>query len=158
MIEASIDSRDIDRLVEKLTKSLNIIREAKRKAFEEAAPQLKQAVDTAIGGTGKVRSWQAQYVGSKGGFAAVRPKAKTFTEINGRGKRYAVGAVTNAIDSGHRFPAPSGRDKHYRPRIKSGRQSVAGRQFYQQAEAQVPEIAQLAAQKVVDALVEHLEE
>lgn len=158
MIEASIDAKDLDRLVEKLAKSPKIIQEAKRQAFEEAAPRLKQAVDTAIGGTGKVQSWQGQYVGSKGGYAAVRPKAKTFTKVNGRGKRYAVGLVTNAINSGHRFPSPSGKDKRYRPRIRSGRQSVPGRQFYQQAELQVPEIAQAAAQKVVDTLREHLEE
>lgn len=158
MIETSIDARDLDRLVEKLSKSPEIIREAKRKAFEEAAPQLKQAVTVAIGGTGKVQSWQEQYVGSRGGYAAVRPKAKTFTEQNGRGKRYAVGYVTNAINSGHAFPSTSGRNNRYRPRIKSGRQNVPGRGFYQAAEARVPEIAQAAAQKVVDALIAHLEE
>lgn len=158
MIEVSIDQKDLDRLVETLAKSPQIIQQAKRQAFEEAAPKLKQAVDTAIGGSGKVQSWQAQYVGSKGGYAAVRPKGKTFTEVNGRGKRYAVGQVTNAIDSGHRFPSPSGKDKHYRPRIESGRQSVPGKAFYQSAEAQLPAIAQAAAEQVVAALMKHLEE
>lgn len=158
MIEANIRSEDLDKLLKKLEGSPDIIRNAKRQAFEEAAPKLKRAVDSAIGGTGKVQRWQGQFVGSKGGFAAVRPLAKTFTEPNGRGKRYAVGAVTNAINSGHKFPSPSGKDKRYRPRIRSGRQSVPGRKFYQQAEAQVPAIAQAAAQQVVAALKDHLEE
>ena len=158
MIEANIQSEDLDKLLKKLECSPDIIRNAKRQAFEAAAPKLKRAVDSAIGGTGKVQRWQGQFVGSKGGFAAVRPLAKTFTGLNGRGKRYAVGAVTNAINSGHKFPSPSGKDKRYRPRIRSGRQNVPGRKFYQQAEAQVPLIAQAAAQQVVAALKDHLEE
>lgn len=158
MIEASIDSRDLERLMDKLAKSPEILREAKRKAFEEAAPQLKQAVDTTIGGSGKVQSWQDMHVGSKGGYAAVRPKAKTYTEVNGRGKRYAVGQVTNAINSGHKFPTPTGKNPRYRPRIESGRQRVLGLQFYQKAQEQVPEIAQAAAESVVAALIKHLEE
>ena len=35
----------------------------------------------------------------------MRPKAKTWTETNRSGKRYAVGYVTNAITSGHRTPS-----------------------------------------------------
>lgn len=154
MIEAGIDTRQLDKLVEQLRKSPKVIRRAKQQAFEMAAPKLKQAVDTEIGGTGKVRSWQAPHVGSKGGYAVVRPKAKTYTETK---KRYAVGYVTNAINSGHRFPSPTGKNKRYRARIKSGRMKVAGKHFYEAAQAQVPQIAQEAAQQVLAALIDHVE-
>lgn len=154
MIEAGLDATQLDALIAKLERSPEVILQAKRQAFETAAPKLKQTVDTEIGGTGKVRSWQATYVGSGGGYAAVRPKAKTYTETK---KRYAVGYVTNAINSGHRFPTPTGKNKRYRARINSGRQKVAGRHFYEAAQAQVPQIAQEAAQQVVSALMVHLE-
>lgn len=157
-MEVKIDAEALAKFEKKLRGSSKVMAEAKRRAFRDAAPKLKQAVDSAIGGSGKVASWQADDVGSLGGYAAVRPKAKTFTPVNRRGKRYAVGHVTNAIDQGHKFPTPSGKDPNYRPRIESTHMKVPGRQFYKAAEAEVPEIAKAAAQQVVDELREHFEE
>lgn len=155
--EIKLDQNELDRLVEKLEQAPDILKDAKRQAFEMAAPKMKAALDSEIGGTGKVQRWQGQYVGSKGGYAAVRPLKDTYTEATKKkSNRYAVGYVTNAINSGHRFPAPSGRPG-YKPRIYSGRQNVAGKQFYEAAEAKLPEIAQAAAEQVVNTLVEHLE-
>lgn len=158
MQEAKLDKSELERLVEKLKKSPEIIRQAKRQAFQQAAPQLKQLVDTEIGGTGKVQRWQESYVGSLGGYAAARPKAKTYAEDSrGRKTKYQVGYVTNAITSGHRFPSPSGKDKRYRPRIESGRQNVPGRHFYEAAQTKAESVAQKAAEQVVDTLIKHLE-
>ena len=157
MIEGNLDAHELDRLISRLKKSPEILREAKRDAFQAAAPRLKQAVDQAIGGTGKVRGWQESHVGSKGGYAAVRPKANTYTAMNKRGKRYAVGAVTNAIDSGHKFPSPSGRNKRYKARIRVRGMKVEGRHFYQAAADRVPEIARKAAQQVEDRLIAWME-
>lgn len=70
--------------------------EERRALFERLEPQLENAVRKTIGGSGKVASWQAGAVGSKGGYAAVRAKAKTFH------RGYAVGYITNAITSGHK--------------------------------------------------------
>ena len=156
MIELELDSKDLDRLMERLEKAPEVFSAARREAFRTAGPKLKAALDGAIGGTGKVRGWQGEYLGSKGGYAAVRPKKETWTAVNGRGKRYAVGYVTNAVNSGHRFPSPSGRPG-YRPRIRSGRQSVPGRKFYQSAGSAVPAIARETAQAVAAALIKHLE-
>lgn len=158
MQEARIDKSELERLVAKLERSPTVLKEAKRQAFEAAAPKLKAAVQTEIGGTGKVKSWQEGYVGSKGGYAAARPKAETWTERTKKtGKRYAVGYVTNAINSGHRFPSPSGR-KGYRPDIRSGAMRVRGREFYQRAQAQAEGVAQEAAEQILDALRKNLEE
>ena len=93
-------------------------------------------------------------MGSRGGYAAVRPKAETYTQVNGRGKRYAVSYVTTAINRGHRFPSPSGKEG-YRARIKSGRQSVPGRYFYEIAQSHVQTVAEGAARQVAAELREH---
>ena len=155
MIEAKLDASELEHLVDLIDQSPEIIKAAKQKAFETAAGKMKQALDSKIGGTGKVRSWQNQYVGSKGGYAAVRPKAKTYTDET---RKYAVGYVTNAINTGHRFPTPRGKTQRYKPRIKSGRQSVPGQQFYEATQAEVANIAQEAGTQVVEALRQHLEE
>lgn len=154
MIETGIDKSQLDKLVSKLDGSPEAISRAKRKAFEAAAPKLKRVVDAEIGGTGKVQSWQEARVGSMGGYAAVRPKTKRYTSQK---KRYAVGYVTNAINSGHNFPRPSGKNKRYRARIRSGQMKVPGKFFYQAAQDNVPQIAREAADEVVQALMNHME-
>lgn len=158
MTETGIDGKELERLMEKLKKSPEAFSKARRAAMEAAAPKLKALIDGEIGGTGKVRRWQAAAVGSGGGYAAVRPKAKTAAE-DGRGKttRYQVGQVTNAIDSGHSFPSPAGK-RGYRPRIRSGRMSVPGRHFYEAAQAKVPDVAREAAEQTAAALTKYLEE
>lgn len=157
MTETGIDARELTELTEKLKKSPEILSKARTAAIKAAAPKLKALIDGEIGGTGKVRKWQAEYVGSGGGYAAVRPKAKTAAE-DSRGKvtRYQVGQVTNAIDSGHAFPTPTGK-AGYKPRIRSGRTSVPGRHFYAAAQAKVPAVAQAAAEETAEALLEYLE-
>lgn len=157
MQEAHIDRSELDRLVGKLAKSPQIIREAKRQAFAAAAPKLRDLVREAIGGSGRVRDWQEAYVGSGGGYAAARPKAKTWAEAKGHQtysnkgpKRHAVGYITNSINSGHRAP----RDKWgYR---RSAR-TVSGKYFYQWAQGQAKDVAQEAGKQIVGALLEHLE-
>ena len=157
MQEIQIDKSELERLISKLDAAPGVLREAKKKAIAVTAPKLKQTVDAKIGGTGKVQGWQGQFVGTKGGYAAVRPKAKTYTDPTKKGKRYAVGYVTNAINSGHRFPSPSGKVKRYKPRIKSGRMNVPGKKFYEAVGAQVPHIAQEAGEQIIQELMNHLE-
>lgn len=156
-MEVSIDARDLERLIKKLEAAPDILKDARRRAMEEATPKLKQEVDRAIGGEGKVKSWQEMYVGSKGGYAAVRPKSKTWTEVNGRGKKYAVGYVTNAIEHGHRFPSPYGKQRRYNE-IRNDQLNVPGRYFYREANKNTLEIAQKAAAQVEAELKAHLED
>ena len=158
MMEAKVEAKDLEKLIRKLDGSPEVIRKARQKALADAAPKLKQAVDEAIGGTGKVQSWQDHYLGTRGGYAAARPKKETYTQTNGRGKRYAVGHVTNAIDSGHKFPTPSSTARRYKAKIKSARMKVPGRHFYRQAEGAVPGIAREAAEQIRQSLLEHLKE
>lgn len=98
----SITVHDLDKHFANLLEKMP---EERRAMFEELSRELLTDVQRRIGGTGKVQRWQDKYTGSGGGWAAVRPRAKTWTETNRAGKRYAVGQVTNAITSGHRTPS-----------------------------------------------------
>ena len=149
MLEVQIDRTELERLVGKLEKSPQVLQEARRKAMEAAAPKLLSAVRAEIGGSGKVQRWQEAYVGSRGGYAAARPRAETYTEATKGGKRYAVGYVTNAVNSGHKYPTSK---LGFRSRVGS----VPGKQFYQRAGTQLSQVAQEAAQQVVQALTDHL--
>lgn len=156
-MEAKLDTHEIERLAERLAKSPKILQSAKKKAFQEAAPKLAQGVVEHLGSSQKVSRWQESYVGSKGGYAAARPKARTYAEDNkGRKTRYRVGYVTGSVNSGHRFPSPSGRNKRYKPRIKIATQRVTGKFFYQAAQADLPNIARDAAEQVARDLIDHL--
>ena len=148
---------EIDRLRKRLERSPEAFQRARRARFEEAAREAKEIVDRQIGGSGKVQSWQEHTVGSRGGYARVAPKKETWTERTRKaGNRYAAGAVTNAIVSGHRFPSPSGR-RDYRPRIRGGGMKVPGRPFYDQAGPQIRDLARRTAERVAEQYLKELE-
>lgn len=160
MQEAQIDTRELERLIEKLEQSPKVLSEAKRRAFEAAAPKLKALLDQEIGGTGRVRGWQESIVGSKGGFAKVRPKAKTWAESRGSKtyaengpKRYAVGYITNAINSGRQVRTR----KTFAQERGYSIGSVPGKHFYAHVQDQADTVAQETAEEIVAALLEHLE-
>lgn len=158
MQEIQIDTAELDRLAERLAQSPELLRQAKRQAFEAAAPRLLELVQTQIGGSGRVKSWQEKFVGSMGGYAAVRPRARTWIETR-QAKRYAVGYITNAINSGHR---KRGRGTYQDKRLKSYKTIsqedwVAGKHFYETAQELAEPVAQAAAEEIAAALMEHLE-
>lgn len=163
MPEIEIDKRDLERLIETLDASPAVLREARRRAFELSAPKLRALLDEGFARaglherTGAVLSWQEQYVGTGGGYAAVRPRANTYTATNGRGRKYAVGHVTNAIESGHSFPTPSGGNKKYKPRIRSAAQQVRPYAFYAAAQASVPALARETCDQILQAVIDHFE-
>lgn len=124
------------------------IPDMRRGLHEELAGVAKSEVNASIGGTGKVQGWQERIVGSGGGYAAVRP-IKT---PSGKG---GPGAVTNAIEHGHKIRLPGGKANRYRPRVKVAH--VSGRFFYQKAEAGVEAKAIAAAEAFCDKLAARLE-
>ena len=99
--------------------------------------------------SGTVAGWQESYVGTKGGYAAVRPKAQTFHE------GYAVGYITNAIENGHAIRRPSGKWKHYRARIK--KRYVLGLHFYREVQGgRLEKLALDAANRLADQIQKSL--
>ena len=102
----------------------------KRELLEEIGQKMLSDVRDALGASEHVGGWQERYLGSRNGYAAVRAKAKTY-KVTAGGKQYAVGYVTNAIESGHKHRRPSQMKRAgytYRPRINYA--SVPGKHFY----------------------------
>jgi hypothetical protein len=155
----------IQALADQLDSCPAVIAAAKKEAYQEAVREMKSLLDANIGGGGKVKSWQTTRTGSRQGYAAVSPQAKRYTDPTRKeGHVYAVGAVTNAIESGHKFPSPTGKNKKYadgkkkyQGRIASGRQKVPGLFFYERASQQMDAIVESAVKKVEEAAIRHLE-
>lgn len=156
-METKLDASALKALTQRLEQAPRVLSEAKQQAFAAAAPKLKAEVDAQIGGSGKVRSWQGAYVGTKGGYAAVRPKRELYLETQGKQKgyragpkKYAVGYVTNAINRGHR--APRNTAGYY-----TSSKRVPGKQFYERAQVSAESVAQEAGEQIIQVLIDHLE-
>lgn len=130
--------------LEKAGKEFPKMRRALHEELAEAALKEVQGVM----GDGKVASWQENYVGTGGGYAKVRPKAKTWQ------RRYAVGAITNAIEHGHVIRKPKGSKEKYRARIR--RHFVPGKGYYAHARTKAERIAVSAANKLMEELAEKM--
>ncbi len=168
MQEFRIDSADLKKLAEKLEKAPERLAWARKQAMVSAADQFKILMDLAIGGTGRVKSWQQSYVGSGGGYAAVRPRKKTYAEARVRQTyeerrrtphpTYAVGYITNAINSGHRTPSHRrGQAKELRGYRVNTSGRVAGKGFYEAVQVQAEAVGKAAAEEILAALMDHLE-
>lgn len=136
---------ELDRAIEKAPE---VVSKARAQVIQESAPKMQQLLAQGIAQSGlmdsrgRVFAWQELHIGSKLGYVAIRPKAKTWAEDSrGRQTGYQVGQVTNAIVSGHNFPAPSGRNAWYKPRIRLGRMKVSGHPFYEMASDGLPQLA-----------------
>jgi len=125
--------------------------EERRRLLDQMGQEALTSVRSQIGGYGKVQSWQDKYVGSGGGYVAVRPKSDTY-QTTGKGQRYAVGLVTNAIESGHKVRVPqSGR------KSRAKKSNVPGRFFYYYAKQEAQRIAQKYAEQFAKKMKELLE-
>ena len=144
-----IDSQSLEQLDARLAQAVRQAPEMKKEVLTGLGEQLLSQVQNNIGGGGKVKRWQHTHVGSGGGYVAVHP-AEGEKDAYGR----AVGAVTNAIESGHRIPPPRGKAKRYRPRIDKAR--VPGKGMYARTAPQ--RAAEDAARQLGQQLIEHLEE
>ena len=122
-----LDMKELDKRLDELLKRLP---EERRRLHEELADMAKTEVDRKIGERlsegQRVKEWQDKFVGSKGGYAAVRAKAKTYA---GKNVKYAVGYITNAIESGHNIRTASGKAKKAR-KSRAKMSWVPGRHFY----------------------------
>jgi hypothetical protein len=150
----SIDLTALERFDKELQDLLDEIPDRRREMHEKIAVAIKEEVNLQIAqsgladSSGRVRDWQKQYVGSRGGYAAVRA-ADNSTGNN------SPGAITNYLENGHKIRQPSGNSKHYRPRIK--KPYVDGYHFYASARTTVEAKAIAAAEEFVKEISQKLE-
>ena len=147
-----VRAEGLDQLLDRLQDSLEVFRDARSKALDAAGRELLAAVRARIGGSGRVAAWQDSFRGSGGGYVAVRPKAKTYV-TSSSGRRYAVGQVTNAIESGH--DQEPGR---YVPAIgvRLRRDRVPGKYMYQMTRPDAERLAQQACDQITQEVVQKL--
>ena len=74
----SIELDGLDRLLDGWESLQRDFPGMKRELLEELGRSLLEDVRSEIGGGGQVQGWQERYVGSRNGYVAVRPKAKTY--------------------------------------------------------------------------------
>lgn len=119
-------AQDLRRLANRFDAEVRRKRADQRAIHERLGARMQAGVRGQIRGRlndahGTVAGWQEKYIGSGGGYSAVRP-------TNSSSGPDSPGAITNYLENGHARRMPSGRAKRYRPRIKVV--YVSGRGFY----------------------------
>jgi hypothetical protein len=154
----SVDYKDLDALDKRFADVLEKLPEARRQMHEEAGAAVKRLVQAEIARSGlndshgKIRGWQEKYVGSKGGYVAVRPIGEG--EGGGAG-RNSAGAITKYLEAGHKTRRPSGGAK--RPRqSRAAKPYAKAYGFYQSARNQAQLVAIDAANQYAEQVAEGL--
>lgn len=151
---AAVIFEELNALIRSLENAPTTLSAERTALHQRVGAELLADLQQEIGGTGKVQSWQESVVGSKGGYAAVRAKAKTNYQSSDKGKSFAVGRVTNAIEYGHwqvngRYVKDLG--------AKLVASKVAGRGFYADARKRTEATATEAAKEFIEILKQELE-
>jgi hypothetical protein len=150
----SVDLTGLNKLDKDLQEILDEFPERRTELHEEIADIIKDEVEVQIAQSGlndtigKVKEWQTAYVGSGGGYAAVRATDKEIGDNS-------PGAITNYLENGHQIRTPSGSNKRYRPRIK--KPYVDGFHFYAAARNTVEAKAIKAAEEFAEKFAKKLE-
>ena len=152
----SVEVMDLKKLDKDLSELLDRLPEERRRLHEELADMAKDEVDRQIGarlrGGDRVKEWQDKFVGINGGYAAVRAKADTYS---GKNVKYAVGYITNAIESGHNIRTARGKAKKAsESRAKAS--WVPGRYFYLSARSTTKVEARRRAAKFAEDIAERI--
>lgn len=117
---------------------------------------------------GHIRNSQRIQIGSRGGYAAVRPKAMGMTDRYGKvktwkGKQVSTRQVTKWLERGHGARKPSGAAKRYRPNIQragvgaKGNAYIKGHMFYSWTKLKAQEHALKAADKALGKIADEME-
>lgn len=109
---------------------------------------------------GTLRRWQTKYIGSKGGYAAIRAISR---DEQGGSSREIAGAITNCVENGHRVGGRHrGVSARTRRRWKQNpappKSFVSGRGFYHAAHATADRLLTQAAERWADEIARELSE
>lgn len=124
----SVEVQGFHELDQALNTILKEISGARQELHERLSKMLKSEVDTAIDQSGlndshnKIKNWQEERVGSKGGYAAIRP-------LKGPGLvgRNSPGAITNYLEHGHKVRPSKKQVQELQGMRESRRKEVQGR-------------------------------
>lgn len=125
------------------------VRKLFREEHESARDEMLRLVRGELPGSRRVAGWQEKYVGSGGGYAAIRPEI-------GIHKGYAKGHITNAIENGHLVRSRVSPKSHGYHRY-TGRFRVEGLGFYAKARSNLKEVGQKHAKSLESKIKNGLE-
>jgi hypothetical protein len=139
----------------------HILREipgARRRMHEEIGTAVLAEVRDNITSTGvrdtrgRIKGYQEHFVGSGGGYAAVRAVQGT----GSKGSSNSPGAITNYLENGHKIRKPSGTAKRRR-KGRAKKPYVDGYGFYEAARNNAEPVALAAAERYVDSVADMFE-
>lgn len=144
---------DLKKLAQTLEDAGKAGKKVQREAHEKFAVTMLAGLRGQVAGrindaNGRIAGYQQKYVGSGGGYAAVRATDSS-TGAN------SPGALTNYLENGHAIRRPSGSAKRYKPRIRT--LYVAGRGFYAAERGQLATTAQQVADQMANAVTDTIE-
>lgn len=150
---ASYEIKGLDEFEKALTEIIENKKADRADLHGKIAEALKQGIDSAIGksglndASGHIKSYQQAVVGSRGGYAALRP-------IKGSNGKVAFGALTQFLEGGHKIRQPGTAAKRYRPRINT--LYVSGFHFYgalrSEIEGRIIALAEAEAERIAKEL------
>lgn len=144
----SIEKSDFRNLYAKIAEVEQAIPTVRRELHERLGEIAKRTVDAKIDASlndqhDKVKNWQRVFIGSKGGYSAVRATSEAVDGLDASGKNSA-GAITNYLESGHSYKNDTG--------------YVSGRHFYRQAENELDSKVNAEAEAYINNLLKKLGE
>lgn len=144
---------DLVKLAEAFEDARKAGKDKQRAVHEELAGKMLSGLRSEVSGrindaNGRIAGYQQRYVGSGGGYAAVRATDSS-TGAN------SPGALTNYLENGHAIRRPGGGAKRYKPRIRT--LYVTGRGFYAAYRGQLGTLVQQAAEQISNAVAVTIE-
>lgn len=131
--------KELEILIDRLKEADEKFPALRREVIEDIGKKALAAVTGHLGDSDKIAKWQDVHIGSRGGYAAIRPKARTWDKYH-----RAAGAVTTAVEYGHK------------PGYHQT-QPVPGKFFYRAAEPEVTALSEQASARLAEKLHDILE-
>ena len=152
----SVETAGLEEITRRMEKLARDFPEERRAMLTRAAEKINRRLaanitESGIRSPGKIAGWQRVAVGSRGGYAAVRPVGSAQGASTGRN---SPGAITNYLEHGHRI-RPRGTGKGYRPRIRVA--YVNGYHFYRVTQGEAGEILWAEGKAFCEKLAKGLE-
>lgn len=159
-MEARIDTGEMKELIKKCEGFSEMFTVVRRSCVEAAGRSLKLELDNNIGSSGRVAKWQELKYGSRGGYVSIRPANGKAENYLGKVTPYAIGHVTNSINSGHKTKGYRGKFNSIdKGKYKKGAEKVPGKYFYELTKTmKLDKAVKEALEQISDTMVRYLEE
>ena len=171
MFTSTLDAKELESFHAYYDKFIERLPAIKTQAIYAAGKALQQEVQAQVDqqgindGFGRVKRWQQVHLGSKGGYAAVRP-GKEATDSTWRGKAVDSRQITKWLERGHAVRQPSTTGGRFyggeKTVLASSRKYglfgvVKGKQFYSYARLTGEKKALDAAERELDRITDEWE-